>query len=50
MDAVIEIALVANAIYLVSDLQMPLKSKLIVVGAFSWRIPYVTCLISPVSK
>lgn len=40
IDAVIELALVVNSVYIVSDLQMPLKSKLIVIGAFSWRIPY----------
>lgn len=45
IDAVIEIALVANAVYIVSDLQMPLKSKTIVVGAFSWRVLYVAYLL-----
>lgn len=44
MDAVIEVALVGTAVYIVSNLQMALKSKIIVVGAFSWRIPYVPSL------
>jgi hypothetical protein len=50
IDAVIEIALVANSIYLVYNLQMPLKSKLIVVGAFSWRIPYNLHLLTLVTS
>ncbi|KAF2178014.1 hypothetical protein K469DRAFT_347739 [Zopfia rhizophila CBS 207.26] len=38
-DTLIEIGLVATAIYIVWDLQMELMSKVIVVGAFSCRIP-----------
>ncbi|CAI6335550.1 unnamed protein product [Periconia digitata] len=41
LDAIIELALVGVSIYIVSDLQMALKSKLIVVGAFSWRVPNI---------
>ena len=49
MDAIIEIALVANSVYIVSNLQMALKSKVVVVGAFSWRILYVLRLPISVS-
>ncbi|PVI01607.1 hypothetical protein DM02DRAFT_341538 [Periconia macrospinosa] len=46
LDAAIEFALVANAIYIVFDLQMAIKSKIIVVGAFSWRIPNIAFTIA----
>ncbi|KAF2204122.1 hypothetical protein GQ43DRAFT_205709 [Delitschia confertaspora ATCC 74209] len=44
-DCLIEASLIITAMYIVYDLQMSLKSKLVVVGAFSCRIPNIALSI-----